>query len=172
MTQKRQIYFVINNLSASAPDGIGTMSDETESESTGGSCCCCSSDKACCGGKLMHRSSSAHTSNIMYDSLSIEFPVDFIQTNKPRYIAIKNAKYYSYLDHNEPAQVSVCSDIIQNEKYSDSFLCFCNDTEQYKVLRMYDARPSFYLWLKNNMGKVMDLDPAKGRIFIELLLEF
>jgi hypothetical protein len=150
----RQIYFVINNLNAATTEDLKSAAEKGEALSNK-------------SGKLLKRAAA-----VKYDSLTIDFPIDFIQTNKPRYIQIKNAKYYSYENTSEPPQVSVCSDIIQNEKYSDSFLCFCNEAHQYKVLRMYDARTSFYLWLKDAAGKIMDLDPAKGRIFIELLLEF
>jgi hypothetical protein len=166
-SMKRQIYFVINNLSAATP--TEQSSPMVMSFNGGGN-----SGKM----KLMGRSATnssellMQASPILYDTLTIDFPIDFIQTSNPRFISIKNAKYYSYINDNEPAEVSVCSDIIQNEKYSDSFLCFCNENHQYKILQIYDARANFYLWLKNNRGEIMDLDPAKGRIFLELLLEF
>jgi hypothetical protein len=109
-----------------------------------------------------------------YYSLSIDFPIDFIQTSNPRFVHVKNAKYY-YLEDppvSEPKEVFVCSDIIQSERYADSFLCCCNDSEQYKILQIFDAKTAFNLWIKDEKGYLLPLNKNKCRCFIELLLEF
>jgi hypothetical protein len=114
---KRTIYFTIDNL-------LATISDSQSS--------------------LPHSGDPG----VDYYSLNIDFPIDFIQTNKPRFVHVKNAKYY-HLDSSSPApvQVFICSDIIHGEKYGDSFLCTCNDAQQYKTLQIFDARTSFIIWI-------------------------
>jgi hypothetical protein len=108
-----------------------------------------------------------------YYSLNIDFPIDFIQTTKPRFVHVKNAKYFHLDDKSpSPVQVFICSDINQGEKYGDSFLCTCNDATQYKSLQIFDARTSFIIWIKNERGSHLVINPDKCHVFIELLLEF
>jgi hypothetical protein len=153
--KKRNIYIVIDNLTVALP----TVS------STGG----------------FMKSFSA--SEPEYTKLIIDFPIDFVQTSNPRFVHVKNAKYCSYptppvppdppAKTEFPQQISIYSDIIQDEKYSNTFLCFCNESfQQYKSLQIYDARTSFSLWLRNEKGEIMDILPSAGRVVLELLLEF
>jgi hypothetical protein len=80
----------------------------------------------------------------LYYKLIINFPIDFIQTSKPKFVHVKNAKYYHFdTEVDPPLQVFIGSDIIQGEKYSDSFLCCCNEAHQYKSLQIFDARTEF-----------------------------
>jgi hypothetical protein len=170
---KRTIYFVIDNLLASTPNPTyneplmmfnSPISSNNKLKLT--------NIKSSGLGGAARNGGITQSSTILYDTLTIDFPIDFIQTSNPKFVSVKNAKYYDYLNSEAPPQISVCSDIIQSEKYSDSFLCFCNEAQRYKSLQIYDTRANFYLWLKNEKGEIIDLDPVKGRIFVELLLEF
>jgi hypothetical protein len=108
-----------------------------------------------------------------FTSLIFNFPIDFIQTNKPKFVTVKNAKYYHFDSETPPPlQVFASSDMIQNEKYSDSFLCCCNESQQYKTLQIYDAKTEFTIWLKSERGTLLYVNKEICRIFIELLLEF
>jgi hypothetical protein len=108
-----------------------------------------------------------------YTSLLFNFPIDFIRTNRPKFVYIKNAKYYHFDTETPPSlQVFVCSDIIQSEKYADSFLCTCNDAQQYKSLQIYDAKTEFSMWMKSERGSLLYVNKEICRIFLELLLEF
>jgi hypothetical protein len=144
--KKRNIYIVIDNLTVALPTLTST------------------------GGFMK----SFSPDDPEYTKLIIDFPIDFVQTSYPRFVHVKNAKYCLYgANSSFPQQISIYSDIIQDETYSNNFLCFCNESfQQYKSLQIYDARTNFRLWLRNEKGEIMDILPSAGRVVLELLLEF
>jgi hypothetical protein len=65
------------------------------------------------------------------------------------------------------------SNLVQDNPYDDDFLVF---TDEHKLLDkkliIYDAKTKFNIWFKSAYGQVIDLDPTKTRIIVELILEF
>jgi hypothetical protein len=108
---------------------------------------------------------------IKYDAVKIDFPIDFINKQGNKFITVKNAKHVSYTGENLKL-VLICSDILQSDKYADSFVCFCNENYYDKKIQIYDTRAHFFLWLKNEHNEILDLDTSLRRVFVELLLEF
>jgi hypothetical protein len=106
--------------------------------------------------------------------MMIDFPVEFTQSIRPKFIKVHYGKYFDYRADHElyPRGVSISSDIVQDERYDDGFFCVCNEKTLDKVLQVYDARAKFFLWVKDVYGQIVDLDPTKSRIVVELLLEY
>jgi hypothetical protein len=113
--------------------------------------------------------------NPLSGKIPFSFPVDFIQTTHPKTITLINAKHFDFSEfvgRRESEGVSVHSDIVQDDRFDDSFLCFCNENWYNRKLTIYDARTDFTFWLKGMMGEPIVLGPNNGRLVLELLLEF
>jgi hypothetical protein len=135
-----------------------------------------------------HPQGCAHTKRQIYfilDSLTLSeealaqekvrfnFPIDFVQTNHPKTITLINAKHFGSMGGGvETKGVSVHSDMIQEDNFDDSFLCFANENSYNRKLKVYDSRPDFSFWLKDMWGQPVSLDNHTGRLVLELLLEF
>jgi hypothetical protein len=113
--------------------------------------------------------------NPLSGKIPFSFPIDFTQTTYPKTIILINAKHFAFSEIEggvESKGVSVHSDIIQDDIFDDSFLCFCNESYYGRKLKIYNARTDFTFWLKGMMGQPIVLGPNNGRLVLELLLEF
>jgi hypothetical protein len=171
MSPVRTLYFVIDTLKAKTSS---TAAPSAPAQSFIGENCLCNTNKCCCCTNAIGGNSPMMMADepILYDTIRIEFPNDFIQSINNKFINVITAKYYNYQKGAISDMASISSDVCQDTNYDDSFLCLCGESEYNKRLQIYDARTQFTLWVKNVYGNIIDLDPAKTRIFVELLLEY
>jgi hypothetical protein len=114
------------------------------------------------------------SSNVLFDTLLVDLPSEFIYSNNKKFVSVNNARCIN-IESNayDVFGASCCSNIIQDNPYGDFFLTFCNDNRPFiKKLQIYDSKTKFNIWFKDAKGKVIDLDPRKHRIVMELYLEF
>jgi hypothetical protein len=123
--------------------------------------------------KIVNHLAEKSVSDPLYNAFKIDFPMSFIQSNSPKFISVMIAKYFN-LDEDimDAKGISVCSDIIQEEKYADSFLCFCNEASINKRIPIFDSKAVFHMWFREPDGKILDLNPEVTRVVVELLLEY
>jgi hypothetical protein len=102
-------------------------------------------------------------------------PSEFIYSNNPKFVSVNNVRCIN-VETEQPFDVfaaSCCSNLIQDNPYGDFFLSFCNENRHFtKRIQIYDSKTKFNVWFKDAKAKIIDLDPRKNRIVIELLLEF
>jgi hypothetical protein len=160
----RTIYFTVDSSSIQVPESTSSTppSSDSSSSSSGGCLCCCK------------RSTYSLTAPILSDTIQIDLPSEFIFSNHQKFISVNNVRCINV--ENEPFNVfgaSCCSNLIQDNPYGDYFLSFCDDTKPFiKRIPIYDAKTKFNIWFKDAKAKIIDLDPRKNRIVMELLLEF
>jgi hypothetical protein len=164
---KNSIYFTIDSMMIKVPEGMGGAPPEPPEPGEEDDCC-----KCCCGVRSISKTS---TDPVLFDTLQIDLPIAFVSSNNEKYITVNNARALNVeTDHPYDIFAAACySNLIQDNPYGDYFLTFCDEKKPFlKRIPIYDARTRFNIWFKGAKGHIIDLDPRKTRIVIELLLDF
>jgi hypothetical protein len=115
--------------------------------------------------------------DIAYPAMTIEFPPDFYNFPKEKFIQVIKATVLQFDRTVQPTKITkndsimVCSNLIQEDNYCDYFLCFANQIyTDNKILPIYSAKKPFQVTLKDEELNVIDLDPALTRVVLEFKL--
>jgi hypothetical protein len=159
----RTIYFTIDSSTIKIPESLPSRTTTTTPEPSGHCLCCCS------------RSTFSITAPILFDTIQIDLSSEFIYSNNKKFISVNNVRCMN-VETAQPFDVfgaSCCSNIIQDNPYGDFFLSFCDESKNFiKRIQIYDSKTKFNIWFKDAKAKIIDLDPRKNRIVLELFLEF
>jgi hypothetical protein len=114
---------------------------------------------------------------ISYPAFSIEFPPDFYNSTKERFLQVIKATVLQFDRTVQPTRIiknenlMVCSNLVQEDNYCDYFLCFANQIySEDKVIPIYHAKKPFQVMIKDEELNVIDLDPAATRVVLEFKL--
>jgi hypothetical protein len=117
--------------------------------------------------------------NVTYSSMLIEFPSDFSNSTKEKFLQVIKVTVLQFDRTTQPTRILkndniiVCSDLVQEAAYCDHFLCFANQTyTEDKVIPIYNAKKPFNIILRDEELRIIDLDPAGTRVVLEFKLMY
>ena len=126
-------------------------------------------------GSYQNTSTSSDTlaADVMYDTLYIALPSFFTQApNSKKSVSIIIARLFDITEQKELAG-SIHSTLVQFDASADSYCCTANllysEPKRYIIA---DNKTIFEVWARDIQGNIYDLNPAKTRLILELLLEF
>ena len=114
-----------------------------------------------------------HCNHLLYDTIYIELPQYFVVSPfADKSVSILTARLFDLTTESEITG-SLHSDLVQVNASDDNYCCSVN--------KLYPIPPTFILagrksrfecWCRGIKGDLIELDPQKTRLVIELLLEF
>ena len=118
-------------------------------------------------------SSDSLAPDVLYDTLYISLPSFFTSCpNSKKSVAIIIARLFDISEQKELTG-SIHSSLVQFDASADSYCCSANVLySEPKRFTIADNTAIFEVWCRDIQGNIYDLNPAKTRLILELVLEF
>ena len=118
-------------------------------------------------------SSDTLAASVLYDTLYISLPSFFTTCpNSKKCVSIIIARLFDLAECKEIIG-SIHSSLVQFDASANNYCCSSNILyPQPKRFNIADNTAIFEVWCRDLNGSIIDLDPAKTRLILELLLEF
>lgn len=118
-------------------------------------------------------SSDTLAASVMYDTLYISLPQFFTSSpNSKKTVGIIIARLFDLAECKEIVG-SIHSTLVQFDASANNYCCATNLIyPQPKRFNIADNSSIFEVWCRDLNGNIIDLDPARTRLILELLLEF
>lgn len=109
---------------------------------------------------------------LVTDTLITPLPHDFIHSQNEKYIEVVSCKFFvddNLIAPSSPSEpdieaiqtlkfISLHADFIQDKRYLDSYVMFCNDYyNQRKKYQQLTKESQFRIWFKEIDGKIIDM---------------
>jgi hypothetical protein len=115
------------------------------------------------------------------DKLETKLPIEFIQSDNPRYISLIRCTFF--YDHpnveeeieqfSTPQFISLHSNIVNVQKDLDSFVMYCNqNNRKAKKYQQFGRLETLRIWFKNYDMTPMDTSKNNIHFIAEFLLEY
>ena len=111
--------------------------------------------------------------HLLYDTIFVQLPIYFVQSpNLGKTVSVLQARLFDVVSETEIIG-SLHSTLVQIDSSCDNYVCSTN--------KLYPIPPKFTIssrqmrfecWCRDMKNSLVDLDPKKARLTLELLLEF
>ena len=118
-------------------------------------------------------SSDSLAASVLYDTLYISLPSFFTSCpNSKKTVGIIIARLFDLAECKEIVG-SIHSTLVQFDASANNYCCSSNLLySEPKRFTIADNTAIFEVWCRDLNGSIIDLDPAKTRLILELVLEF
>ena len=112
------------------------------------------------------------SANPVFNTIYITLPEYFYHSKNPKSISIQYVKVYDLMNNKEIVS-SMYSNLNQLNISANYYICSCNTVyAKDKKYNIMDSTQKFEVWLKHMNGSLVNINPRKSRVIIEMLLEY